>query len=103
MDNIDVKKLTNAIFQALGMSPIGTVNSSSTSTSNSVNTSDNSNLSFDEANKKAIEILNDKGLDGLDEVDKILLNNGYSLNRNSISTADDTGRKSLHQNKRKVC
>lgn len=93
MDNIDVKKLTNAIFQALGMSPIGTVNSSSTSTSNSVNTSDNSNLSFDEANKKAIEILNDKGLDGLDEVDKILLNNGYSLNRNSISTADGTGRK----------
>lgn len=93
VDNIDVKKLTNAIFQALGMSPIGTVNSSSTSTSNSVNTSDNSNLSFDEANKKAIEILNDKGLDGLDEVDKILLNNGYSLNRNSISTADGTGRK----------
>lgn len=93
VDNIDVKKLTNAIFQALGMSPICTVNSSSTSTSNSVNTSDNSNLSFDEANKKAIEILNDKGLDGLDEVDKILLNNGYSLNRNSISTADGTGRK----------
>ena len=93
VDNIDVKKLTNAIFQALGMSPIGTVNSSSTSTSNSVNTSDNSNLSFDEANKKAIEVLNDKGLDGLDEVDKILLNNGYSLNRNSISTADGTGRK----------
>lgn len=93
VDNIDVKKLTNAIFQALGMSPIGTINSSSTSTSNSVNTSDNSNLSFDEANKKAIEVLNDKGLDGLDEVDKILLNNGYSLNRNSISTADGTGRK----------
>lgn len=93
VDNIDVKKLTNAIFQALGMSPIGSVNSSSTSTSNSVNTSNNSKLSFDEANKKAIEILNDKGLDGLDEADKILLNNGYSLNKNSISTADGTGRK----------
>lgn len=93
VDNIDVKKLTNAIFQALGMSPIGTVNSGSTSTGNSTNTSGNSNLSFDEATKKAIEILNDKGLDGLDEADKILLSNGYSLNKNSIFTADGTGRK----------
>lgn len=93
VDNIDVNKLTNAIFQALGMSPIGTVNSGSTSTGNSTNTSGNSNLSFDEATKKAIEVLNDKGLDGLDEADKILLSNGYSLNKNSISTADGTGRK----------
>ena len=87
--SINVDKLSATILQSFGINSTN----SPTSTGNSTNTSSSSKLNFDEATKKAIEILNSKGLDGLDEASTTLVSNGYSFGSGKIYTADGTGRK----------